>query len=139
MAEKKKSEASGTMEYLLEYICDERYAASKADGTQEALNDTCDGCECGARARRLAEPVAEALKEFCRQEDEFAQAVVQGGPFADCMKAVSKGAGSVLSDWEAYRRAVRFYFPKSGSRCGWTWWGTLPPIPAGGNGLPVCF
>lgn len=55
MAEKKKSEASGTMEYLLEYICDERYAASKADGTQEALNDTCDGCECGARARRLAE------------------------------------------------------------------------------------
>ena len=59
----------------------------------------------------MAEPVAAALKEFCRQEDEFAQAVVQGGPFADCMKAVSKGAGSALSDWEAYRRAVRFYFP----------------------------
>lgn len=59
----------------------------------------------------MAEPVAEALKEFCRQEDEFAQAVVQGGTFADCMKAVSKGAGSALSDLEAYRRAVRFYFP----------------------------
>lgn len=55
----------------------------------------------------MAEPVSEALKEFCRQEDEFAQAMVQGGKFADCMKAVSKGVSSALSDLEAYRRAAR--------------------------------
>ena len=55
--------------------------------------------------------VCEALDGFCRQDAEFAQAVVQGGTFADCMKAVAKGCGSAISDLEAFRRAVRFYFP----------------------------
>lgn len=34
--------------------------------------------------------VRSALEEFCRQDDEFAQAVAQGGSFADCMTAVAK-------------------------------------------------
>ena len=55
--------------------------------------------------------VCEALDGFCRQDAEFAQAVAQGGAFADCMKAVAKGCGSSISDLEAFRRAVRFYFP----------------------------
>ena len=55
--------------------------------------------------------VKEALESFCRQSGEFAQAVVQGGTFAECMKAVAKGCGSAISDLEAFRRAVRFYFP----------------------------
>ena len=55
--------------------------------------------------------VCEALDGFCRQDAEFAQAVVQGGTFSDCMKAVAKGCGSAISDLEAFRRAVRFYFP----------------------------
>ena len=53
----------------------------------------------------------DALAEFCRQDDEFAQAVVQGGSFTDCMKAVAKNCGTGISDLEAYRRAVQFYFP----------------------------
>jgi len=55
--------------------------------------------------------VAEALESFCRQNEEFAQAVVQGGTFEDCMKAVAKNCGNAISDLEAFRRAVRFYFP----------------------------
>ena len=55
--------------------------------------------------------VCETLDGFCRQDAEFAQAVVQGGTFEDCMKAVAKGCGSSISDLEAFRRAVRFYFP----------------------------
>lgn len=55
--------------------------------------------------------VCEALDGFCRQDAEFAQAVVQGGTFADCMNTVAKGCGSAISDLEAFRRAVRFYFP----------------------------
>ena len=35
--------------------------------------------------------ICEKLCIFCKQDSEFAQAVVQGGPFADCMKAVAKG------------------------------------------------
>lgn len=53
-----------------------------------------------------------ALLEFCRQDDEFAQAVVQGGSFEDCMKAVEKKIkGGSISDMEAWGAAVKFYFP----------------------------
>ena len=55
--------------------------------------------------------VKKTLVDFCRQDAEFAQAVVQGGSFSDCMKAVAKNCGSSISDLEAYRRAVQFYFP----------------------------
>ena len=62
-------------------------------------------------AQIMKDPVCEALADFCRQDEEFAQAVVQGGSFGDCMKAVAKDCGSGLSDLEAFRRAARFYFP----------------------------
>ena len=62
-------------------------------------------------AKIMKSAVKDTLADFCRQDDEFAQAVVQGGNFTDCMKAVAKSCGSGISDLEAYRRAVRFYFP----------------------------
>lgn len=62
-------------------------------------------------AAAMKKAVRDAVEDFCRQDEEFAQAVVQGGSFADCMKAVAKSCGSSISDLEAYRRAVRFYFP----------------------------
>lgn len=63
------------------------------------------------KAAAMKKEVRKALEEFCRQDEEFAQAVVQGGNFVECMEAVAKGVGSSISDLEAYRRAVRFYFP----------------------------
>ena len=63
------------------------------------------------KASAMAPAVKEALLSFCRQDEEFAQAVAQGGSFKDCMAAVAKGVGSSISDLEAYRKAVRFYFP----------------------------
>ncbi|MBQ3089013.1 MAG: hypothetical protein IJD21_00420 [Oscillospiraceae bacterium] len=65
----------------------------------------------GQKERAMAPAVAKQLKSFCKQDLEFAQAVVQGGSFADCMAAVAKGIGSSISDLDAYRKAVRFYFP----------------------------
>ncbi len=59
--------------------------------------------------------VREALEAFCRQDGEFAQAVVQGGSFSDCMAAVAKKVqGGAISDMEAFGEAVRFYFPGAG-------------------------
>ena len=58
----------------------------------------------------MSSAVRDALLEFCRQNEEFAQAVAQGGSFKDCMTAVAKGVGSFISDLEAYRRAASFYF-----------------------------
>lgn len=61
-------------------------------------------------ANAMKSAVRDALKDFCRQDEEFAQAVVQGGTFEDCMKSVAKGVSSSISDLDAYRRAVSFYF-----------------------------
>lgn len=56
--------------------------------------------------------IADVLKEFCRQNEEFAQAVVQGGSFGDCMKAVSGAIKNrAISDLDACRTAAEFYFP----------------------------
>ena len=57
--------------------------------------------------------VMEALLSFAEQDEEFAQAIVQGGSFKDCVAAVCKGVGNSISDLEAYRRAAAFYFPGS--------------------------
>ena len=59
--------------------------------------------------------VGAALKDFCKQDAEFAQAVAQGGTFADCMKAVAKGVkNSSISDMKAFGLAVEFFFPGAG-------------------------
>lgn len=65
----------------------------------------------GAKEKAMSGAVFAALKDFCLQDTEFAQAVAQGGSFADCMKAVAKGVGQSISDLEAYKKAVAFYFP----------------------------
>ena len=62
-------------------------------------------------AQVMKDRVCETLELFCQQDGEFAQAVVQGGSFEDCMKTVAKNCGTGISDLEAFRRAVRFYFP----------------------------
>ena len=64
----------------------------------------------GQKENVMKSSVRDALLEFCRQNEEFAQAVAQGGCFPDCMAAVAKGVGSSISDLEAYRRAASFYF-----------------------------
>lgn len=65
----------------------------------------------GQKEKAMAGAVAAQLGYFCEQDEEFAQSVVQGGSFADCMKAVAKGVGNYTSDLEAYKKAVQFYFP----------------------------
>jgi len=66
----------------------------------------------GQKENVVKRPVADALISFCRQQEEFAQAVVQSEKtIADCVAHVVKGCGNALSDIEAYRKAVGFWFP----------------------------
>lgn len=65
----------------------------------------------GQKEKAMAGAVYAQIRDFCAQDEEFAQAVVQGGSFADCMKAVAEGVGNYISDLEAYKKAVQFYFP----------------------------
>lgn len=62
-------------------------------------------------ASAMKKAVMDALTTFAEQDEEFAQAIAQGGSFTDCMKAVAKGVGASISDLEAYQKAVEFYFP----------------------------
>ena len=64
----------------------------------------------GQKEKAMAGAVLATLKDFCVQNEDFAQAVEQGGTFADCMKAVAKGVGNSISDLDAYKKAVQFYF-----------------------------
>lgn len=66
----------------------------------------------GRHAQAIAKPTADALMEFCRQEPEFEQAIMQSGKsFNDCLNEITKGFGSAISDLEVFSRAVKFYFP----------------------------
>ncbi len=75
----------------------------KLDKEQKQIN--------GQKEKAMAEAVKKALIDFSKQDREFAQAIMEhSGTFAECMKAVAKDVRSYISDIEAYRRAVQFYF-----------------------------
>jgi len=60
---------------------------------------------------------SEALINFCQQDEEFAQAVVQTDKtFSDCMIEVVKKikGNSGISDLDAFKEIVAFYFPGAG-------------------------
>ena len=64
------------------------------------------------KAKAMRSAVLDALIGFCKQDGEFAQAIAQNdSTFSDCMAAVAKGVGQSISDLEAYKKAVQFYFP----------------------------
>lgn len=82
------------------------YEEAKAKLEQESKEGTYD-----RYAAAMKSAVLDALIDFAQQDEEFARAVLDGGSFADCMKAVAKGCGTSISDLEAYGKAVSFYFP----------------------------
>lgn len=64
------------------------------------------------KANAVKKHVADTLIGFCRQDEEFAQAIMQADKtLGDCCKSIMAGCGSSISDLEVYRKAVQFYFP----------------------------
>ena len=62
----------------------------------------------------VAKCVLSALTHFCNQSEIFAKTVYETDrTFEACIKAVLHNHGDCLSDIEAYRRAVLFYFDGS--------------------------
>lgn len=72
----------------------------------------------GNKEGAMKNAIGDALCNFAEQDNEFARAIVEGGKFSDCMTAVAKGVGSSISDIEAIRKAVDFYF--KGARVNFT-------------------
>ncbi|MCD7730296.1 MAG: PcfK-like family protein [Oscillospiraceae bacterium] len=64
-------------------------------------------------AMAMLDDVRRVLKDFCRQDEEFAQAICRSDKtLSDCMSYVADGVvRNSISDITAYKRAVEFYFP----------------------------
>lgn len=73
----------------------------------------------GSHASVMRKDVAEVLKSFCSQEDEFAQAIFETDKtLSDCLEYVAKGVkGSGIRDLDAFKRAVEFYFKGADISC----------------------
>lgn len=66
----------------------------------------------GQKERAVMEATVDALCDFCRQSDDFAEAVTETGKcLRECLEEVMKGVGQSISDIEVYRRAVAFWMP----------------------------
>ena len=83
---------------------------------KEAIQKIKDGLKnftSGSRyANAMKDYIAERLEDFCNQNEEFAQAVVQGGSISDCLNTVGKAVkGNSISDLDATKAAVQFFFP----------------------------
>ena len=72
----------------------------------EKLNKEEQAFQGDRKAQVIYRPVASALRDFCAQDDEFAQAVVQTDKtLSDCCKEILKDVKDSISDLEAYRSA----------------------------------
>ena len=68
----------------------------------------------GRAAKSVQSYILRTLLSFVDQEPRFAEVVCNTQrTFSECCAAVVHNAGEVLSDLEAYRRAVQFYFPNA--------------------------
>ncbi len=68
-----------------------------------------------SKAAAVSKAVLDALIVFIKQEEEFAQAIVDSEKkFEDVCKHCVKNCGSSISDLDVFKRAVEFYFPGAG-------------------------
>lgn len=72
-----------------------------------------------AKASLMADAVLKVLADCCRQSEAFAKAVLSGGTFGDCMKAVAKGLGNYAEGAEVCKKSVQFYLPGANIHVQW--------------------
>ena len=87
---------------------------------EKAIKKIEDGCRNYKGSKHgsvVVRSVADTLEQFCENNDDFAAAVLgEDKHFADCIAAVTHEVGAAISDIEAYRRAVRYFFPDADVR-----------------------
>lgn len=72
-----------------------------------------------AKASLMADAVLKVLSDFCNQSPIFAEAVLSGGSFGDCMKAAAKGFGNYAEGAEVCKKCVQFYVPGANIHVQW--------------------
>lgn len=82
------------------------------DKVIEKLEKEIAEAKVGGKEKVIIEPTKKALIDFCRQESEFAQAILESDKsLSECCAQIVKGVNTGISDFEVYRKAVQFYFP----------------------------
>lgn len=77
----------------------------------EKIDKELKGFKGDPKATAVKTHVADVLKSFCNQDEEFAQAVAQSEiTLSDCCKTILQGVGNSISDLEVYSKAVKCYF-----------------------------
>ncbi len=72
-----------------------------------------EGKKC-QKANAVFPSVLKTLKEFCKQDAAFADAVVkQSKTVGACCEEICKNVGNHISDIDLYKKVVAFYFPKA--------------------------
>ena len=68
--------------------------------------------KCGKYANAVMDSVVNALKVFAKQDEEFAQAIIDGS-LVECGKKIEKALNGkkAVSDLDVYKVAVEHYFP----------------------------
>lgn len=85
---------------------------------KEKINKERTNVNKNRHANAVAPFVADTLLVFIDDNEEFAAAVAKNEKtLEDCCVKVTEGAGSVLSDLEVYKRAVKFYLPDAELKC----------------------
>ena len=85
---------------------------------EEKLTAELKSAKLGNKETAVKDAVLKTICKFCEQNAEFKQAIEQSSkPFADCLKATVKNAGTSIEDLEVYKRAVAFYFPGADIKC----------------------
>lgn len=86
-----------------------KLAVEKLESERKAMS-----CVTNKAIKIMYNEVANVLRNFCSQNEKFAEIVYKTKrTFNDCMNEVAKNHGDGISDIDAYRRAVQFYFPNS--------------------------
>ncbi|MEG1550636.1 MAG: Cas9 inhibitor AcrIIA9 family protein [Oscillospiraceae bacterium] len=77
----------------------------------EKLNKELEKFNGGYKERAISKYVCDTLKTFCKQDDEFAQAIVQTNKtISDCCKKIMEGCKNSIADIDVYKKAAEFYF-----------------------------
>ncbi len=81
--------------------------------TQKAIEklNKLDEKKLSPKGKAVGKYVVKVLTDFCRQNTEFAQAIVQSSKTVnDCVEAAVKGSGNSISDFDVYSKAAAFWF-----------------------------
>ena len=85
---------------------------NKIDAAIEKITKETEVVPASGKDGAVRYAVRDALVNFCRQSEEFAESVAATGKcMKECITEIMKGVGQSISDVEVYRRAVEFWMP----------------------------